>query len=283
MKRILSKLKYILVPLTYILTGIIFYGDHLYILPATLIVCFLTAYFLIEKLQKQQLFWAFVPLWLLIVAPSLINTDFKRSILYLIFIPISVLFGLWAKKGWFAPKFIVMILAALFLGNYGYPSVLLALTNDSKFYDTKPFPINLVFVDKVQDTIRLDKKITILDFWNTACKPCFEKFPYFEKVSEKYDHPDIVFYSINVPLNNQVFEERIQVETKLGHSYTTLYSEEMKKIQQELDFNAYPHLIIVQDSIIIYSGTFVSGESIYIDNLDKQLAKIIQHTGLQPH
>ncbi|MEO2050150.1 MAG: hypothetical protein ABGX00_00185 [Allomuricauda sp.] len=282
-KQFLQKTKYLLVPLTYLLAGVLFYGDHLYMLPTTLIVCFLTAYYLMDTSKKWQWFWAFVPLWLLILVPSLLTLDFKRSILYLLGIPLSMLLGLWAKKGWFVPKLMGMVLLALFLGKFGYPSVLLALTDDSTFYDTKPFPSHLVFVDKTKDTIPLDKKITVLDFWNTACKPCFEKFPYFEKVSEKYNHPDIAFYSINVPLEDQEFAARTQVETRLGYSYTTLYAEDLKKVQEALNFNAYPHLIIVQDSTIIYSGTLVTGESIYIDNLDKQLAKITLKAGLHPH
>ncbi|MBW8244535.1 hypothetical protein K1F50_17135 [Muricauda oceani] len=130
------------------------------------------------------------------------------------------------------------------------------------------------------ETITFDKKITVLDFWNTSCKPCFEKFPYFEKISEKYQHPDIAIYSVNIPLKNQGFEERIQVEARLGHSYTTIYGENMKKVQNTLGFNAYPHLIILKDSTIIYSGNFVTGESIYIDNLDRQLQKIIKENGI---
>ncbi|NVN17625.1 hypothetical protein GUA46_04670 [Muricauda sp. HICW] len=279
MKTIFQKLKYFIVPVAYMLTGLISYGDHFYILPTTLIVCFLTSYFLIGKV-KQQMLWAFLPLWLLILIPSLIDMDFKRSILYLIFIPACILLGRWARISHFLPKFICTFLFVIFLGKYGYPSMFLALTDDSKFYVAKPFPTNLVFTNKDKDTVPFDKKITVLDFWNTSCKPCFEKFPYFERISEKYQHPDIAIYSVNIPLKNQGFEERIQVEARLGHSYTTIYGENMKKVQDTLGFNAYPHLIILKDSTIIYSGNFVTGESIYIDNLDRQLQKIIKENGI---
>lgn len=281
MKSLIEKSTYIIVPITYILAGIIFYGDHFYMLPITLITCFLVAYFLKER-PKQLLFWAFVPLWLLILVPSIIAMDFKRSILYLVCIPLAVVLGRWAKKSHFVPKLIFTIGFAVFLGKYGYPSVLLALTDDSTFYETKPFPSDLVFFDKHKDTIQLDHKITVLDFWNTACKPCFEKFPYYEKISEKYQHPEIAFYSVNIPLKNQTFEARTEVEEKLNYSYTTIYGESMKTVQEALDFNAYPHLIILKDSTIIYSGNFVTGESIYIDNLDRQLQKITRQAGLTP-
>lgn len=281
MKSLIEKSTYIIVPITYILAGIIFYGDHFYMLPITLITCFLVAYFLKEG-PKKLLFWAFVPLWLLILVPSIIAMDFKRSILYLVCIPLAAVLGRWAKKSHFVPKLIFIIGFALFLGKYGYPSVLLALTDDSTFYKTKPFPSDLVFFDKHKDTIQLDHKITVLDFWNTACKPCFEKFPYYEKISEKYQHPEIAFYSVNIPLKNQTFEARTEVEEKLNYSYTTIYGESMKTVQEALDFNAYPHLIILKDSTIIYSGNFVTGESIYIDNLDRQLQKITRQAGLTP-
>ena len=281
MKSLLQKSPYIIVPLSYILVGVIFYGDHSFMLPITLTTCFLVAYFLKER-PKRQLLWAFMPLWLLILAPSIISMDFKRSILYLVCIPLVVFLGRWAQKAHFIPKLLFTIGFALFLGKYGYPSMLLALTDDSTFYETKPFPSDLVFLDKRKDTIRLDHKITVLDFWNTACKPCFEKFPYYEKISEKYQHPEIAFYSVNIPLKNQTFEARTEVEEKLNYSYTTIYGESMKTVQEALDFNAYPHLIILKDSTIIYSGNFVTGESIYIDNLDRQLQKITRQAGLTP-
>ncbi|MDF0717995.1 TlpA disulfide reductase family protein [Muricauda sp. 334s03] len=280
MKLFSQKLKYFIVPATYILAGIISYGDHFHILPLTLIACFLTAYFLKENIRRQML-WALLPLWLLILIPSLIDLDFKRSLLYLIFIPISALLGRWAKTSYFAPKFALTILLSTFLGKFGYPSVFLALTDDSKFYDTKPFPKKLIFTDKHKDTIQFQNKITVLDFWNTSCKPCYEKFPYYEKISKKYQHPEIAFYSVNVPLKNQSFEERTKAEEKLGYSYKTIYSEALKKVQKSLGFNSYPHLIILNDSTIIYSGNFVTGESIYIDNLDRQLQKITQKNSLQ--
>ncbi|MAU17564.1 MAG: hypothetical protein CMH46_18715 [Muricauda sp.] len=278
MKLVFQKLKYFVVPLIYILAGVIFYGDHFYMLPLTLIACFLTAYYVKEGIKRMLL--VFIPLWLLILVPSLIEMDFKRSILYLAFIPVCILLGRWAKKAHFMPKLTFTILLAVFLGKFGYPSVLLALVDDSKFYDTKPFPKELVFTDKYKDTVRFGSKIIVLDFWNTSCKPCFEKFPYYEKISEKYQQPDIAFYSVNIPLKNQSFEERSKVEAKLNYSYTTIYGGPMKKVQEALDFNAYPHLIILKDSTIIYSGNFVTGESIYIDNLDKQLRKIIHQEGL---
>ncbi|MEC7770090.1 MAG: thioredoxin domain-containing protein [Bacteroidota bacterium] len=281
MKILFEKLKYFAVPLVYIVTGIISYGDHFYILPLTLIACFLIAYSLNGKVKRQML-WAFLPLWFLILIPSLIDMDFKRSILYLTFIPVSVFLGHWANKSYFGPKFALSLLLAAFLGKFGYPSMFLALTDDSEFYDTKPFPKNLVFTNKYKDTIGFDKKITVLDFWNTSCKPCFEKFPYYEKISKKYQHAEIDFYSVNVPLKKQSFRDRLQMEAKLGYSYTTIYAKDFKETQEFLGFNAYPHLIILQDSTIIYSGNFVTGESIYIDNLDKQLQKITHRVGIKP-
>lgn len=282
MKSLFQKSIYIIVPLTYILAGVIFYGDHLYMLPITLGGCFLTAYYMRNKNTIRQIVWVFGPLWLLILVPSLIGMDFKRSILYLIFIPVCAVLGFWARQSHFLPKFAFTVILALFLGKFGYPSVLLALTDDSKFYETKPFPAELVFLDKYKDTVEFTKKITVLDFWNTSCKPCFEKFPYYEKISEKYQHPEIAFYSVNIPLKNQTFEARTQVAEKLNYSYTTLYGESMKTVQDALGFNAYPHLIILKDSTVIYSGNFVTGESIYIDNLDRQLQKITHQAGLTP-
>ncbi len=77
------------------------------------------------------------------------------------------------------------------------------------------------------DTITIDHfkgKTLVLDFWHTRCRYCFEEFPKFEKLSQKYsDRDDIKFFSVNVPLRvDEEGEAKERIES-FGYSFEHLF------------------------------------------------------------
>lgn len=104
---------------SYVFSGILFWGEHSYMLPFNLIVTFVISFFIFKKSSNSKLdyFIINVPFFLLLIFTSIIGKDFSRSTAYFIFIPLSSLIGYWLAKDRSLLKPILSFLLILIASN----------------------------------------------------------------------------------------------------------------------------------------------------------------------
>ena len=129
-------------------------------------------------------------------------------------------------------------------GAYSF-SVNESIPKDFSLKDNESHPINLR---------SSGNKIVILDFWNTGCGICFQKFPIVQKISNKYEKmPDIQFYAVNVPLKRDTVGQAAEVYKKLNYSIPNLNVENMRQASN-IGVLTFPTLIVLYHNKIIFRG-----------------------------
>jgi thiol-disulfide isomerase/thioredoxin len=78
------------------------------------------------------------------------------------------------------------------------------------------------------DTITLDYfegKVLVLDFWNTTCGVCFQKFPQLEKLHKQFENnPDVLVLAVNNPLKRDPVDKAKVMMEEQGYSFGKLYA-----------------------------------------------------------
>lgn len=98
-----------------------------------------------------------------------------------------------------------------------------------------------------------NKKTIVIDFWNNNCGVCFQKFPYFEELKNKYkNHKDIDFYAVNVYKSFIEVKEGDILFNKKKYKFKTLYISE----QDAKNFNikGFPTTVVIKNNKIIFKG-----------------------------
>ncbi len=280
MKKILLYLLTAISPLIIYLTfGKIFDGNHIWMISLTLPTIFILSYFLFNKTNKKE----HLKLGLTIVLPIFslflflsFSNSFSLSLLllYLIFIPISVYLS-WLfsnRKSLLIPIFSFILFAIV--GGILFPNVFVLL-NNSEVHKNEQFN-GLSLIDKNQESVELEKsKIIVLDFWTTSCGICFEKFPDFEKYYLEFrDNPNVEFYSINIPLKRDEFDDVVKLVEELNYKFPTLYAKSQEEVKK-LGIYSSPHLLIIKNGRVRYSGRLETDKYIFVNHLKSEINKLI--------
>lgn len=270
-------LKPIILILLYLVWGTLTWGEH----TIMLILMFLSAFvitFIYSKNSKNiklDLMLINLPFLLLIFLTCLIGKDFSRALLYLLFTPLYSFLGYLYNSN---KKILVPILSvifAYFIGFYLQPNYFSFYSNSDSETNQR-FP-NVTIVDKNMNKIKLDNNIVILDFWSTTCGICFKKFPELENTYLKYkDNQKVKIYSLNVPLRTDKFENTVKILDSIGYKFPKLYAESAKEIRDSLKINSFPHLIILKNNRIRYSGMLETNKNVIIYSVESQIEKLLK-------
>lgn len=274
-----------LIPIAiYILLGIIFDGDHLYMVFSMLLLMFSITYVLFKKkilIKKKDIITI---VWLIVsilTVASIFKNNFSRTLVYIVFIPFFSLFGYLFWKNKSILYLISIIIFSLIINFYIQPNFLIYYYSfDRKeLLTNKEFP-NIEFVDSNSKSYVLPKdKIIVLDFWNTSCSVCFNKFPKFNKLYNKYkDDKRVLILAVNVPINNEKFIERKDAFENEKLDFKTLYTNSLIETQNALNFNTYPNILILKNNKILFQGNIEPISdffSYYYVSVDKKLGEIL--------
>lgn len=255
--------------LLYTLFGFVFRGNHQWLTLAVLIgVFFLSLLFF--KTRKEDFFQGFVfivfPIVALMILVSL-DAGFVRTFLYLVFMPIAFLLAWVLRSKSFLIKSLSILSFSLFVTFLIFPNHRSYIVNRNSKRDLI-FP-EISLVDRNLNSKQLpNDKIIVLDFWNTACGVCFKKFPEFEKLYLKYkDNPNIEFYSVNMPLKRDKFENVVSQVDKLNYKFPTLYCKtDSKVVEEKLKIDGYPTFLIIKNNRIRFDGFLNIDENIFLYN-----------------
>lgn len=280
MKKILLYILLAISPIIiYLLWGVLLNGLHKWMIPLTSSSVFIFSYFVFKKTEKKEhlklgLILS-LPFFLLELILSFIpGVIMSLTIIYLILVPTSVYLGclFTNRKSLLIPLISFFIFA--FAGIIVLPNVFV-LEYNAGANTNKEFS-GLSLVNKNQEKVELDKsKIIVLDFWTTSCGVCFKKFPDFEKYYLEFkDNPNVEFYSVNVPIERDEFTKVVNLVDELKYEFPTLYATSIKEVEN-LGIRLYPHLLILKDGKIRYSGKLITDENVFVNHIKTEINKLI--------
>jgi len=277
MNIIRTALKITSITFLYLFMGFVFSGNHKWMVILVLIGSFFISYLVFKKEEASPILNGIILILPLITILTFISlfSNFTYSLTYILFLPLScILAYLFYKK-----KSILIILFTILSFSFAsfvfFPN-LLVYNQNNKFNKNTTIK-NLALIDKEGNSIKIDStKITVLDFWTTSCKNCFKSFPEFEKVYLKYnENQNIEFYSINVPIKNDTLKKTISIVEKLNYKYPTLFYLPEKSHDELSNYGiiSFPHLLIVKNNKIKYSGRMETDPFIFINNIYNEINK----------
>lgn len=263
----------------YIFYGTITYGDH-----SLMLLLFLTTNFFISikifqtnTLSKalKSILILISPIMLIFLMFFFIYNQYSRTILYLIFLPISSALAYTYFK--FKHKTIIFLAIGVFgiVGYVLFQNVLILVENQNAEVNSR-YPL-VHFTDENNTTVNFKKdKIIVLDFWTTSCAICFIKFPDLEYTYLKYkNNPNVVIYAVNVPLKQDDFTKTTKILNNLGYTFPKIYATSAKQIEDSLKINSFPHLIILKDGRIRYNGIFENDRKVAFYNIESVINKLL--------
>lgn len=271
---------YILFPLlVYLVWGWVFSGIHTWMIPLTLISIFIFSVFCFKFAKKEDQLKVGIlivaPFWILLFVTDLTAGTYRSAWPYLFFIPLMVYFAkvYQLRRQVLIPIFSVGL--SLFIGLFIHPNTWVLQKNNEP-YKNEIFS-GLEVVDSQQRKIHFDdSKITVLDFWTTSCGVCFEKFPEFEKYYLQFkDNPKVQFYSVNVPLERDKFLEVVQLADSLNYSFPTIYANFKEEIQN-LGVHSYPHLLILKNGKVRYSGLLITDRFVFVNHIKSEINRLLE-------
>lgn len=264
---------------SYIFYGTITYGDH----SLMLVMLLTTNYFLSVKIFKnntlndsfKKIIILISPILIVFITIIILYNQFSRTILYIIFLPISSALAYTYFK--FENKIILLFSIFTFwvVGYILFENVLILVENKNAETNIR-FP-EIKFTDENKSIVNFNKnKIIVLDFWTTTCSICFTKFPDLESTYLKYKkNPKVIIYAVNVPLRNDSFNKTTKILNNLGYTFPKIYASSAKHIEDSLKINSFPHMIILKDGRIRYSGLFESEKKVAFYNIESEIQKLL--------
>lgn len=113
----------------------------------------------------------------------------------------------------------------------------------------------------------LKGKIVLLDFWNTRCSICFEKFPQLQAAFEKYKNdPSVAIYAVDKPIEEDKPGEAFQVIKDEGYSFPVVIAKD-EDLPEKFGVKYYPTTFVIdRNGMIVYRGD-IAGAVRVVDEL----------------
>ncbi len=264
------------------LIGFLFLGYYLVILNIfsdleiafailTITLVFLSPYLTLKHILSINIIFGICLVGLIFLQDAIISI----TIIFMFFVFLSSYFGhKLGKRKWI--KKLVLSLLIILVSVIGFRNVFSLEKNVHSRLNTTP--PSMVFHQSDGSSIKLDtvkNKIIVLDVWTTNCAVCFEKFPEFERVFEDYtSNPKVELYALNIPLKTDTLGQAKKVIEKYHYKFPELYATS-DSITKELDFNTYPHLIIIKNGRLRYNGALVLDNRTYFYNLKNEIELLL--------
>lgn len=263
----------------YFVSGIIFFGNHIWMsLAMQLSTISVTCLFLdLTRCKKIAIGFLYLifPLLMLLIMPLFFFSDaLEFTWIYLLTIPLFFIIT------WFLyPKrriaHLIIILLPVIFSFYLFPNVV-AYNNNLNPKTGHEFP-EIKFTDSNKRSITIDRnKVVLLDFWSTKCGICYKKFPDLEKLYLKYQgNKNVLIYSVHVPYPYDDFQKTKSLVEKLGYKFPTIFAVSKNETLNELNFNAFPHYVILKNNKIKYCGFLQIKDNLILGNAEKEIDRLL--------
>jgi thiol-disulfide isomerase/thioredoxin len=115
------------------------------------------------------------------------------------------------------------------------------------------------------------KKVTVIDFWATWCKPCVRAIPKLVKLHEQYKNDGVEFIGVNVDGTRNLPKVK-----PFAHSLNIAYPvllDENNEVMNKLKVTAMPTIIITNadDEIVFFHQGYRPGDEKTLEDEIKKL------------
>ncbi len=116
------------------------------------------------------------------------------------------------------------------------------------------------------------KKVTVIDFWATWCKPCVRSIPKLVKLHEQYKDRGVQFIGVNVDGTRNLPKVKPMAHS-LGIKYPVLLDVN-NQVMTDLKVTQIPTIFIVneRDEIVAFHQGYRPGEE---EILEKEIQKLL--------
>jgi thiol-disulfide isomerase/thioredoxin len=239
-----------------------------YSLDYKLVIGSILYFFITFYCIKKITFYKPIITFLLIIYPLIlfnliINiTDFKRSWISFpstIFLMLSCLCGyfFYKKKNYVIPASLVLSIALWFqFGEKPFSNKMLFGSFNQTVYFKFP---NCFLYDTTFNKISIQSssKILLLDFWNSACGPCYRLFPTIDSINKLIDTNRFKIITVNIPINGQVMKNNFRLLNKFNYGFSKMFAAD-NTIIDSLKVAVYPTTIVIQNNNVIFRGDFLT-------------------------
>jgi thiol-disulfide isomerase/thioredoxin len=88
-------------------------------------------------------------------------------------------------------------------------------------------------------------KVLVLDVWHRQCGVCFQKFPDFNSLSNRYKgNEDVQFFAVNHPIGSDNYTKSLKKMEALAYDFEHLYLPS-DTIAGKLGVQFYPTLLVI--------------------------------------
>lgn len=251
-----------------------FGGHHIKFSVAALAYCGLTYYWL---QHQQETTWKSIvglamTLPLLLIYLPVYLRDFDGTQLSLpstLAHLVGILFGYLLTYAGKPFKLILasgLILGSIWISVWGYDLWLHKLNFGTySGLVSEPAPPFVVRDDqgRLQTESSFKGQFVVLDFWNTSCGACFQKFPHLQRYYTRYKNdPRVKFYAVNIPLERDKPQDAQQAIRNSHYTFPILYADD--RLPESLfKIKGYPTVIVINPAQqIIYRGELAGVEKI---------------------
>jgi peroxiredoxin len=119
------------------------------------------------------------------------------------------------------------------------------------------------------------KRLTVIDFWATWCKPCLRSVPELIKLYERYKEEGVQFIGISVDSPRNLSKVK-PFANSLGINYPVLLDLN-SQVMTELKVTVMPSILIIdeQDEIVFFHQGYRAGDE---DVLEQEIKKLLEKT-----
>lgn len=99
-------------------------------------------------------------------------------------------------------------------------------------------------------------KVVLLDFWNTSCGVCFQKFPQLQKFYEKHrSRSAIRILAVDIPLDDDKEGEAFKAIKDEGYSFPVVITKDAQ-LAEQYGIKGYPTTFVIdQQGKIVFKGS----------------------------
>ena len=100
------------------------------------------------------------------------------------------------------------------------------------------------------------EKVILLDFWNSRCGVCFQKFPQLQTLYDRYKgNPSFRLFTVNKPLEGDTVNQAFAMLRNRNYAFPALLPFD-KNLAESYGVKFYPTTIIIDKSgMVVYRGS----------------------------
>lgn len=207
--------------------------------------------------RKEISFWIFIaPILIFQLSANLLQYNSTINSL-----PIHIFFILSSFTAYIYVKYTKLILIFFVISLIWFQYIGKKNYLDYRFYNIEDkIETNSILFNGLKNKTGIEftldeSKLTIIDFWNSKCAPCYKQFPFIDSISRLIDTSKIEIILLNIPLKGETKETNYLLLNNFSYNFKQIFAND-SKIMDSLKIYYFPTTIVIKNNKVLFSGTF---------------------------